>query len=110
MLELYGHVAKKKPLLTPRHRELCLRFAREHSNWTWLEFANVLWTDESRFTLFQTNGPTRCLINMFFIKICFKYMLSMSYLVGPHAFLKVNQNNTKETIKTYICNKNVSSL
>jgi len=56
--ELHGHVTKKKPLLTPRHRELCLRFAREHFNWTWLDFANVLWTDESRFTLFQTDGPT----------------------------------------------------
>jgi len=56
--ELHGHVAKKKLLLTPRHRELCLRFAREHSNWTWLDFANVLWTDKSRFTLFHTDGPT----------------------------------------------------
>jgi len=56
--ELQGHVAKKKPLLTPRHRELCLRFARGHSNWTWLDFANVLWTDESRLTLFQTDDPT----------------------------------------------------
>ena len=56
--ELHGHVAKKKPLLTPCHRELCLRFAREHSNWTCLDFANVLWTDESRLTLFQTDGPT----------------------------------------------------
>jgi len=37
--ELHGHVAKKKPLLTPCHRELHLRFARKHLNWAWLDFA-----------------------------------------------------------------------
>jgi len=40
-LSCMAMLPKKKLLLTPRHRKLCLRFAREHSNWTWLDFATV---------------------------------------------------------------------
>lgn len=55
---LTGHVAQKKPMLTQRHRNLRLTFAREHSTWTRVDWSAVLWTDESRFTMFQSDGPT----------------------------------------------------
>ena len=51
-------MAVKKPLLTARHRRLRLEFAREHLNWNWVDWSVILWTDESRFTMFQSDGPT----------------------------------------------------
>ena len=53
---LHGRRAVKKPLLTPVHRAKRLAFAQEHANWTWIDWSTVLWTDESRFTLFQNDG------------------------------------------------------
>jgi hypothetical protein len=53
---LVAHVALKKPLLTAVHRRKRLQFALAHSNWTWVDWSVVLWTDESRFTLFQNDG------------------------------------------------------
>ena len=53
---LVAHVALKKPLLTAVHRRKRLQFALAHSNWTWINWSVVLWTDESRFTLFQNDG------------------------------------------------------
>jgi len=55
---LHGHLAVKKPLLTARHRRLRLEFAREHLHWNWVNWSVVLWTDESHFTMFQSDGPT----------------------------------------------------
>jgi len=55
---LHGHLAVKKPLLTARHRCLHLEFAREHLHWNWVDWSVVLWTDESCFTMVQSDGPT----------------------------------------------------
>jgi len=40
---------KKAPLLQRRHRVARLGFAREHENWKNDQWANVWFTDESRF-------------------------------------------------------------
>lgn len=53
---LNGHVAVKKPLLTARHRQLRLEFARRHEQWSWVDWSCVLFTDESKFNMFQTDG------------------------------------------------------
>lgn len=53
---LSARVAKKKPLLTDVHRQKRLDFARAHADWTWVDLSSVLWTDESRFTLFESDG------------------------------------------------------
>ncbi|GBL74166.1 Transposable element Tc1 transposase [Araneus ventricosus] len=42
------------PLLTKRHRELCLQWAREHRNWN-----RVAWSDESRFLIHLVDGRVR---------------------------------------------------
>lgn len=53
---LNGHVAVKKPLLTARHRQLRLEFARRHEQWSWVDWSCVLFTDESKFNMFQSDG------------------------------------------------------
>jgi transposase len=40
-------VARQKPPLTEWQRAARLRWAQEHVNWTWEQWATVLWSDES---------------------------------------------------------------
>lgn len=44
------------PELERHHRVARLQFAREHSNWTLEQWANVLWTDECRAALRTPDG------------------------------------------------------
>ena len=46
-------------VLTPRHRQNRLLWARRHRRMTRAEWANVLFTDESRFNLFHNDGRMR---------------------------------------------------
>lgn len=39
--------ALKKPDLTPRHAEARLQWALEHVNWTWDQWAYILWSNET---------------------------------------------------------------
>ena len=55
---LNARVARKKPKLTRRHKQLRLEFARENQDWTWVDWSVVIFTDESRFTLFRNDGRT----------------------------------------------------
>lgn len=43
------------PLLTRAHRVARLRFARQHVNWNVNDWANILFTDESRFSIFGSD-------------------------------------------------------
>lgn len=52
---LRGCVARKKPLLRRNNKQKRLSYAREHNNWTFDEWSQVLWTDESKFELFSSN-------------------------------------------------------
>lgn len=47
------------PLLTPRHRSLRLRFARNHVNWTVDDWKKVLFSDETRISLSSPDGRER---------------------------------------------------
>ena len=53
---LYGRVARHKPRLTAVHKQRRLDWARQHLTWTPVEWDTVLWSDESRFQLFQSDG------------------------------------------------------
>ncbi|GBN32159.1 hypothetical protein AVEN_136397-1 [Araneus ventricosus] len=47
------------PLLTKRHRQLRLQWAREHRDWTMDEWKRVAWSDESRFLIYHVDGHVR---------------------------------------------------
>ncbi|GBM73253.1 hypothetical protein AVEN_94694-1 [Araneus ventricosus] len=47
------------PLLTKRHRQLRLQWAREHRDWTMDEWKRVAWSDESRFLIHHAYGRVR---------------------------------------------------
>lgn len=56
---LYGRIARKKPLLRKRHIQHRLRWCRERENWTSDQWGKVLWSDESKFCLVGTAGCQR---------------------------------------------------
>ncbi|GBO24076.1 hypothetical protein AVEN_160407-1 [Araneus ventricosus] len=47
------------PLLTKRHRQLRLQWAREHRDWTMNGWKRVAWSDESRFLIHHVDGRVR---------------------------------------------------
>lgn len=49
----------KKPLLKARHRQARLEFAQQHQHWTISQWRNVLFSDESKFDLFKSDGMCR---------------------------------------------------
>ncbi len=57
--ELNSCVALRKPLISEANRKKRLQFAREHKDWTLEQWKKVMWSDESRFTLFQSDGRIR---------------------------------------------------
>ena len=55
---LGSHAARKKPHLTEKHRKDRLRWCKEKKNWG-EEWKRVVWSDESRFALFESDGRAR---------------------------------------------------
>ncbi|GFW41463.1 transposable element Tcb1 transposase [Trichonephila clavipes] len=51
---IHGRVAIRKPLVSGRNAAKRLQWCRSHINWTQLQWEEVIWSDESSFTLFQT--------------------------------------------------------
>jgi len=49
-------VKKKKPLLTKQHRQSRLAFAKKYKDWTIEDWRRVVWSDESKFQLFGSDG------------------------------------------------------
>lgn len=58
---LTPRIAARGPLLTAEHRRGRLRFAREHVNWLEADWGRVLFTDESRFCLYNNDRRVRVL-------------------------------------------------
>ena len=58
-LGLNSRVALGKPLISDANRIKRLKFAREHKDWTLDQWKKVMWSDESRLTLFQSDGSIR---------------------------------------------------
>ena len=52
-------VALRKPLISDANQKKRLQFAREHKDWTLEQWKKVMWSDESRFILFQSDGRVR---------------------------------------------------
>lgn len=54
--DLRPHKPATGPQLTGAHRQARLQFARNHLNWTMDQWASVLFSDESRMTLYGSDG------------------------------------------------------
>ncbi|GFS59419.1 transposable element Tcb1 transposase [Trichonephila clavipes] len=53
---LFGRVGIRKPLVTARHALQRRQWCKTHRQWTPQQWQQVIWSDESTFTLFQTIG------------------------------------------------------
>lgn len=53
---IHGRVAIPKPLVSPQNAMKRRQWCRDHQNWTQQQWEQVIWSDESSFTLFQTTG------------------------------------------------------
>lgn len=53
-------VKKKKPLLTEKHKQRRLAWAKEHRDWTVEEWRKVIWSDETAFLLVNGQGREYC--------------------------------------------------
>jgi hypothetical protein len=57
---LKAYVRRKRPLLTTPHKEKRLAWAKAHADWTVDDWKAVIFSDESKFTLFGTDGREWC--------------------------------------------------
>ena len=57
---LVARVKKRKPLLLKRHRIARKKFARKYRNWTVEDWRRVVWSDESKFMIFGSDGREWC--------------------------------------------------
>lgn len=53
---LFGRIAVKKPLISKKNRKARLEFARTHISWSDEKWKTVLWSDESKFNIFGSDG------------------------------------------------------
>ena len=55
-----GRACRKKPLLSKKHRKRRLAFAKKYRSWGAEEWRRVIWSDESKFNVFGSDGRTWC--------------------------------------------------
>lgn len=53
---LFGRIGVKKPLITKKNQIARLQFAENHRHWTVQDWKKVLFSDESKFKLFESDG------------------------------------------------------
>jgi transposase len=53
-------IKRKKPLLRKTHRNKHLAWAKAHKDWAVEDWAKVIWSDESKFNLFGSDGRKYC--------------------------------------------------
>lgn len=54
--KLHARRPAKKPFISKKNRRSRLDFATEHLNWTYDQWKQVLWSDESKFNMFGSDG------------------------------------------------------
>lgn len=55
-----GRVKVKKPYLKKTHRKVRLAFAKKYKDWTSEDWRKVVWSDESKFNVFGSDGKEYC--------------------------------------------------
>lgn len=58
-LGLHSRIAASKPFLNESQRVKRLQWCINHQDWSVQKWKTVIWSDESRFTLYQSDGPCR---------------------------------------------------
>lgn len=53
---LFGRIAAHKPFVSAKNKKARLQFAKTHLKWTVDDWKKVLWSDESKFNLSNTDG------------------------------------------------------
>lgn len=53
---MFGRRPAKKPLVSLKNRIARVAFAKLHLNWTAKDWSKILWSDESKFMLFGSDG------------------------------------------------------
>jgi transposase len=56
-LNIFSRVPAAKPLLNDKQRINRLNWCIERRNWTVRKWKSVVWSDESRFTIYKNDGP-----------------------------------------------------
>ena len=56
--DISSYTARKKPRLTEKHKKNRLKWCKEKKNWN-DEWKRIVWSDESRFALFESDGRVR---------------------------------------------------
>lgn len=54
--KLFARRPAKKPLISKKNQRSRVAFAKRHKDWTANDWAKVLWSDESKFNLFSSDG------------------------------------------------------
>ncbi len=57
---LKSAVKAKKPLLTDRHKKKRYEFAKKYRHWTFDDWSKVIWSDESKYNVFGSDGKEYC--------------------------------------------------
>ena len=55
---IFGRRPVKKPFVSIKNRMARVKWAKEHLNWTKADWSRVVWSDESKYLLFGTDGIT----------------------------------------------------
>ena len=58
-LNIFSHIPASKPLLNDKQRENHLNSYIEKKDWFIKKWKSVIWSDESRFTIFKNDEPGR---------------------------------------------------
>lgn len=85
----------KKPLLSKKNIAARLKFAREHILWTRADWGRVLWSDESKYNLFSSDGirhirrPRGCRNHPRYLVPTVKYGKGNVFVWGKYHFLYI---------------------
>jgi transposase len=53
-------IKSKKPFLSKKHKRQRLNFAQKYKNWTVEDWKKIIWSDESKVMLYDSNGRQYC--------------------------------------------------